>query len=71
LSGWFAIFHGYALGVLHLFLGSAFNAIGFHLFTPFHFCIVKPFALQNPLRWEYNEKIRGYGKILDLLIKKH
>ena len=71
LSGWFAVLHGYALGVLHLFLGSAFNAVGFHFFTPFRFCIVKPFALQNPLRWKDKEKILKYGKILDLLIKKH
>ena len=58
LSGRFAILHCYTLGVLHFFFGSAFNAIGFHLFTPFHFCIVKPFALQNPVRWEDMEKIR-------------
>jgi hypothetical protein len=71
LSGWFAVLHGYTLGVLHLFFCSAFNAIGFHLFTPFHFCIVKPLALQNPIRWEYREKIGEYGKTLDLLIKKY
>jgi hypothetical protein len=32
---------------------------------------VKPFALQNPIRWEYMEKIGEYGKTLDLLIKKY
>jgi hypothetical protein len=71
LSGWFAVFHRYTLGVLHLFFGSAFNAIGFHLFTPFRYCIVKPFALHNPVSWEYRERIQGFGKTLDLLIKKH
>jgi hypothetical protein len=39
LSGWFAVFHSYTLGVLHLFFCSAFDAIGFHLFTPFHFVL--------------------------------
>jgi hypothetical protein len=71
LSGWFAVLHGYTLGVLHLFFCPAFNTIGFHVFTPFHFYIVKPSALQNPISWEYREKIREYGKTLDLLIKKY
>jgi hypothetical protein len=30
LGGRPAILHGYALGILHLFLGSAFNTIGLH-----------------------------------------
>jgi hypothetical protein len=71
LSGWFAILHRYTLGVLHLFLGSAFDAIGFHLFTPFRYCTVKPLAPHSPVRWEHREKIREYGKTLDLLIKKY
>jgi hypothetical protein len=71
LSCRFAILHRYTLGVLNLFFGSAFNAIGFHLFTPFPFFIAKPLVLQNPVRWEGMEKIREYAKILDLLIKKY
>ena len=71
LSCWFAVLHRYTLGVLHLFLGSAFNTIGLHLFTPFRFYMVKPIDLWNPIRREDMGKIEGYGKILDLLIKKH
>ena len=58
LSGWFAVLHRYTLGVLHLFFGSAFNAIGFHFFTPFRFFIVKPFVLQNPFDGKIGKKSR-------------
>ena len=40
LSCWFAILHGYTLGVLHFSFGSAFHTIGLHVFTPFCFCKV-------------------------------
>ena len=31
---WLAVFHGYRLNLIHLFLGSAFNAISFHFYSP-------------------------------------
>ncbi len=35
LGSRFAVLHGYGLGIFHLFLGTAFNAISLHMFPPF------------------------------------
>jgi hypothetical protein len=42
-GGGFLIFHGNFLGILHLFLGPAFDAICFHYFPPFLLITIRLF----------------------------